>query len=227
MDALIIMTRVPIPGQTKTRLMDILSGTECAELHTAFLRDIFITFEQLKDDVAIYLTYTPEDSLHILDPIIPPYIETFPQSGEDLGDKMRHAIETVLVKGYKKVILMGSDIPDIKAEDIRDAFRIMDDYDIVFGPSYDGGYYLVGMKKRNDSLFAINKKWGGKSVLESTIDKGNNQGLSIGLAKKYQDIDTKEDLFAFMKRNEQSSEAINTMQYLKAWRMGKQWKKTN
>lgn len=227
MNALIMMTRVPIPGQTKTRLMDIMSGSECADLHNAFLRDIVITFEQLKDDVDIYLTFTPEDSLHILDPIIPSYINTFPQSGEDLGDKMKNAIESVLLKGYKKVILMGSDIPDIKAEDIRNAFNIMDVHDIVLGPSYDGGYYLVGMKKRNDSLFAINKKWGGKSVLESTIDKGNNQGLSIGLAKKYQDIDTKKDLFDFMKKYEHSSEAINTVQYLKAWRVGKQWKKTN
>jgi len=227
MDALIIMTRIPIPGQTKTRLMDIMTGTECADLHMAFLKDLVAEFAELMEDIDIYLTYTPDHSLHILDPIIPNYIRTFPQIGEDLGERMHNAIKKVLLKGYRKVILIGSDIPDIKAKDISSAFTILDDHDIVFGPSYDGGYYLVGMKEPNDTIFHINKKWGGKSVLESTIDKGNNQSLSIGLAEKYRDIDTKEDLFDFMKRYEKGTVAINTMQYMKVWRTSGQWKKTN
>ncbi len=191
MDALIIMTRIPIPGQTKTRLMDIITGTECAELHLAFLKDIVVEFVELIEDMDIFLTYTPDHSFHILEPIIPINIEIFPQMGEDLGERMHSAIKKVLSMGYKKVILMGSDIPNIKAKDIRNAFTILDDHDVVLGPSHDGGYYLVGMKEPNDTIFHINKKWGGKSVLESTIDKGNNQGLSIGLAEKYRDIDTK------------------------------------
>lgn len=228
MNALILMTRIPIPGQTKTRLMDIMSGNECAELHMAFLRDLMKTFQELKNEMDIYITYTPENSLHLLENIIPSHIVTFPQTGEDLGDKMYNSLKDVLSMGYKKGILIGSDIPDIKSEDIRTAFEVLDDSDIVLGPSYDGGYYLIGMKTPNDTLFHINKKWGGKSVLESTIDRGNNQGLSIGLAPKYRDIDTKEDLFEFERVHEMEKNptALNTMEFIKEWRDSR-WSRTN
>ena len=146
MNALILMTRIPIPGQTKTRLMDLLTGDECAGLHMAFLKDLFTTFTELKD-IDLFMTYTPEDSFTILEYMIPESIESFPQIGEDLGERMYNAINQVLGKGYKKVVLIGSDIPDLLARDIQTSFQLLDDHDIVFGPTYDGGYYLVGMKK--------------------------------------------------------------------------------
>lgn len=218
MNALILMTRIPIAGQTKTRLMDIMSGDECANLHRAFLKDLFNTFKSLRKDMDIYLTYTPENSLGIIEDIIPEYIKAFPQRGEGLGNKMYNAINYTLSLGYENVILIGSDIPHIRYGDIIDAFHILDKNDIVLGPSYDGGYYLVGMKKPNESLFNIGKKWGGKSVLESTIDMANNQSLSVGLAAKYMDIDTKEDLFTFIRNYEDQGIVLNTMEFIKDWR---------
>lgn len=224
MNALILLTRIPIPGKTKTRLMDILSGNECADLHRAFLMDLMTTFKQLKD-IDIFITYTPDNSLHILEGIVPNHIKTFPQLGEDLGDKMDNAIKEVCSKGYEKVILIGSDIPDIKSEDIRTSFQILDNHDVVLGPTYDGGYYLVGMKISNEKLFHINKKWGGKSVLESTIEIGNDLGLEIGLSIKYRDIDTKEDLFEFERKNKDSLTSY-TMEFIKEWRNCR-WSKIN
>lgn len=220
MNALILMTRIPIAGQTKTRLMDIMSGDECALLHMAFLKDLFNTFNELKNQVDIYLTYTPEDSLGIIEDLIPKFIKIFPQRGEDLGKKMYNGINHVLSLGYEKVILIGSDIPHIKNEDIIEAFKILEQKDIVLGPSYDGGYYLVGMKKSNEGLFNINKRWGGRSVLESTIRVANNKSLSIGLAAKYMDIDTKEDLYEFIANYENHEEkvALNTLKLIKGWR---------
>lgn len=220
MNALILMTRIPMAGQTKTRLMDIMSGDECAELHMAFLKDLFNTFKKL-EEVEIYLTYTPKNSLDTIENIIPEFIRTFPQRGEDLGSKMYNAIKDILSLDYEKVILIGSDIPHIKNEDILHSFKILEEKDIVLGPSYDGGYYLVGMKKPNEGIFHISKKWGGKSVLESTIDIANNQSLTVGLATKYMDIDTKEDLFVFMDICEDHEEkiALNTVDFVKEWRM--------
>lgn len=218
MNALILMTRIPIAGQTKTRLMDIMSGDECVDLHMAFLKDLFNTFKSLEKDMDIYLTYTPENSLDIIEDIIPKYIKTFPQRGEDLGNKMYNAINYILSLGYEKVILIGSDIPHVRHIDILHAFQILDENDIALGPSYDGGYYLVGMKKPNESLFNIGKRWGGKSVLESTIDVANNQNLSVGLSPKYMDIDTKEDLFTFIRNYENQGIVSNTMNFIKDWR---------
>lgn len=228
MNALILMTRIPIPGKTKTRLMETMTGNECAELHMAFLMDLFDTFNELKDKLDIYITYTPDNSLNIIEDIIPKYIKTFPQEGQDLGDKMYNAIDNVLSMGYDNVILIGSDIPDISSRDINIAFEILKEKDIVLGPSYDGGYYLVGMKEPDNGIFHISKKWGGLSVLESTIDIANSEGLSIGLAPKYRDIDTKEDLFEFMKtyENESNARALNTIKFIKEWRKNR-WSKTN
>ncbi|MEY8416571.1 TIGR04282 family arsenosugar biosynthesis glycosyltransferase [Tissierella praeacuta] len=217
-NALILMTRIPIAGQTKTRLMDIMSGEECAGLHMAFLKDLFNTFKELENELDIYLTYTPENSLDIIEDIIPKYIKTFSQRGEDLGNKMFNAINDIFLLGYEKVILIGSDIPHIRYRDILHAFHILGKNDIVLGPSYDGGYYLIGMKKPNEVLFNIGKRWGGKSVLESTIDVANNQSLSIGLAAKYMDIDTKEDLFIFMNIYENQEVALKTVEFIKDWR---------
>ena len=216
MNALILMTRIPIPGKTKTRLMDLLTGDECAGLHMAFLKDLITTFTELKD-IDLFMTYTPEDSLFILENVIPESMESFPQKGEDLGEKMFNAINQVLLKGYKKVVLIGSDIPDLSAKDIQTSFQILEEHDIVLGPTYDGGYYLVGMKTSNEKIFRIPKKWGGKSVLESTIDIGNEQNLTIGLSSKYRDIDTKEDLFEFERKNE-NSKSSQTMKWILEWR---------
>lgn len=228
MNALILMTRVPIPGKTKTRLMEIMSGKECADLHMAFLMDLFNTFYEIKNRLDIYITYAPENSFNIIEDIMPEYIKTFPQEGEDLGDKMYNAIDYLLSIGYENVILIGSDIPDISPTDINTAFEILREKDIVLGPSYDGGYYLVGMKKPNNSIFNISKRRGGSSVLESTIDVANNQRLSIGLAPKYSDIDTKGDLLEFMDRyeNKEDIRPKNTIEYIRNWRENS-WSKIN
>jgi rSAM/selenodomain-associated transferase 1 len=219
MNALILLTRVPIPGKTKTRLMDTLSGTECAELHMAFLEDLLTTLQHLQKECDLFLTYTPEDSFFIIEDLILNDMKFFPQQGRDLGDKMHEAIRTVFSKGYEKVVLIGADTPDLRLGDIQEAFALLDKKDVVLGPTFDGGYYLVGMKNSVHSIFQLNEQWGGKSVLNSTIDLCNQLNLSVGLTVKYRDIDTKEDLFAFLKQYEGDPErpAYHTMTYLREW----------
>lgn len=197
MDALILMTRIPIPGKTKTRLIGTLTKKECAEIHKAFLLDIFKTFSFIKDEIDIYLTFTPEDSLHLIENILPDYIQCFPQTGDNLGERMSNAMEYLFERGYTKVGLMGADIPDIQPFEIRKAFEELENNDVVIGPTFDGGYFFIGLKKMNKELFVNDIKWGNKSVLEGTIDIANGMGLKAALIEKHRDIDTKEDLFAF------------------------------
>ena len=127
MNALILMTRIPIAGMTKTRLMKILTGEECAEIHRCFLLDLFKMFNELRESADIYVTYTPENSLYLIDDIIPGFIDSFPQKGYDLGDRMDNAIQKLLNKGYSKVILIGSDIPSLQSEDIKKAYEELED----------------------------------------------------------------------------------------------------
>lgn len=223
MNALILMTRVPLPGQTKTRLMDIMTGEECARLHRCFLKDLMNSLKQLNPQTDVFITYTPADSLQLLRPFILPQCATFPQKGESLGERMAAGFNHVFAIGYEKVILIGSDIPHLNVKDIEKSFSILEQHDIVLGPTYDGGYYLIGMKEANEQIFNINKSWGGKSVFKSTIANGNEQGLSIGLAAKYLDIDTKEDLFSFYNehKNVENPAARHTMEFIKEWKNGK------
>lgn len=193
-NALILMTRIPVEGKTKTRLMSALSGLECAQIHMCFLKDVFYVLNYIKDDIDIYLTYTPEDPFEIIDGIIPDYINCFPQYGDNLGDRMSNALKHVLSKNYNKVLLMGCDIPHIQPENIINAFEKLDYNDLCLGPTLDGGYYLVGMKSSIDLIFDNNLRWGYKTVLEGTLDICNKNNIKVGLTDKLVDIDTKEDL---------------------------------
>ncbi len=198
MNALILMTRVPVPYKTKTRLMNIFTGEQCADIHRCFLLDLFRVCNKLKHSIDIYLTYTPEGDLHLFKDIIPDYIKIFPQEGKDLGAKMNNAINSLLHKNYEKVILIGTDIPEIQPEYIEKAFTILDKKDLCFGPTMDGGYYLVGMKCPHEGIFCEDIHWGNKSVMEGTMEKANKKGFTVGLAHKCRDIDTKEDIKEFI-----------------------------
>ena len=155
----------------------------------------------------------------ILEDIVPSYVKCFPQQGKDLGEKMMNAFNHLLNKGYNKVALMGSDVPNIQPEDILSSFEALDNSDIALGPTLDGGYYLIGMKNIHKELFEEKLKWGNKSVLEGTIDIANNLNLKTALVKKLRDIDTKEDLIAFKDQVESMDRElekipINTMDYI-------------
>lgn len=224
MKALILMTRVPVPGKTKTRLMKILSGEQCAEIHKAFLKDIFNVYEHIKDDVDIYLTYASEGCFTLLEHMIPSYIQCFPQVGEDLGERMLNSMSYIFNKGYSKVLLMGCDIPQIQPEHIMEAFELLENNELCLCPTFDGGYYLVGMSKLCPQIFNNNLKWGNKSVLEGTIDICNRLDINVALGHKCRDIDTKEDFLYLTERIRQdelegSMKYINTMEFIdRYWR---------
>ena len=198
MNALILMTRIPIPGKTKTRLMEILTAEQCAKLHRCFLMDMFKVIEKFKKTTDIYITYTPSNCLEIIEDIMPKFAGSFAQLGDNLGLRMHNAILRLLNNGYSKVILIGSDIPSIQPADIKKAFAILDANDVCLGPTSDGGYYLIGMKKSHEKIFSDDLKWGNKSVFESTLSIANSLNLTVGLTSKHLDIDDKNDVQAFM-----------------------------
>ncbi|WP_168190092.1 TIGR04282 family arsenosugar biosynthesis glycosyltransferase [Caloramator sp. E03] len=194
MDAFILMTRVPIEGEAKTRLIGNLSKKECANLQLNFLKDIISLFDYVKNYADIFITYTPEDKFKIIRDIIPYYVIPFPQKGISLGERMKYAFEYVLSKHYDRVVLMGSDIPMVKYNHIIDAFKALYNNDVVIGPTFDGGYYLLGMKRLYKSLFDDSVKWGGESVFERTVNIARENNLNVSIAQKNRDIDTYEDL---------------------------------
>lgn len=207
-EAIIIFTRVPIPGQTKTRLQTFLTKEECAQIHKNFLKDIKRTCENLKKDIFIF--YTPEDKNNILKSIFGENHRYKIQEGKDLGEKMYNSIDYVLSKKYKSCILIGTDIPFLKEEDLKKAFKILRKKDVVLGPTKDKGYYLVGMKNSTKSLFE-NIEYGHGNVLDNTVESIKSMNLTYDLTNENVDIDEMEDLFYFY--NEIKKEKISDNTY--------------
>lgn len=194
--AYILFTRVPEAGKTKTRMMPYLSGEECARLHSAFLRDIYLRTRDVDADV--FVCYTPFAKNDEARKLFPGAVEFFPQTGADLGEKMARAIAHVLSEGYDRVVLTGSDLPELDAEVLDSALDRLDSCDIVLNPTSDGGYYLVGMKAFHD-IFRL-PRWGDSSVFDGTVKASENAGLSVAAGRMLDDIDCKEDLKALKKR---------------------------
>lgn len=190
-NALIVFTRVPIPGMTKTRLMPFLKGEECAELHTCFLKDIYEKANKAGADVFVF--YTPKDEKDILKEVLGNDVVCLPQYGNDLGQRMKNAIGIALRMGYEKVVLIGTDIPQIHTETMKNAFDNLNEKDIVIHPTFDGGYYLIGMKKEYDSIWQI-ERYGTNTVIYDTLQHMKNEHLSTAVGQMYYDVDDREDL---------------------------------
>ena len=189
--ALICFTRPPVPGRTKARLMPLLSGEECAALHTAFLRDIAAVCGRV--DADLYVAYAPEGDWGILRELFPAALDLFPQDGEGLGERMHRALSRVLALGYEACVLIGSDLPELTEGHLAAAFAALEEADASLGPTEDGGYYLVGLKKPCRALFA-GQAYGHESVYENALAAIRGAGLRFRPAPPCRDVDVPEDL---------------------------------
>ena len=194
-NAVICFTRVPKPGQTKTRLMPYLSGEQCAELHWAFLQDLGTIYATLNADLLV--AHTPDSDWAQLKTVFPNAF-FFPQEGEDLGAKMNHALNLVLSMGYEKCILTGSDLPRMTLEHLLSGFEALEQADVTLGPTSDGGYYLVGVKEESPFLFK-NQTYGCGNVFENTVAAVKAADKSFCPALCCDDVDTPEDLNKLLK----------------------------
>lgn len=184
---LIIFTRVPIEGHTKTRLEDFLSKKDIVIFHKNLIKRLLGVVKSHEWDLELHVT--PFEKVNIIKEFLPN--ERYKaQADANLFEKMEIAISADL-KTYDKVAIIGSDIYDISAKDIKNAFDALDDNDIVFNPSSDGGYSLVASKINIDGKLNIDFK--NKSmILDETIKNSNSSRIKC--LRIIDDIDTKEDL---------------------------------
>lgn len=189
-NAVICFTRVPRPGVTKTRLLPVLQPEQCAKLHWSFLKDLAEVYRKM--DAHLFVAYTPDPDWEQLKSVFPPagYI---PQNGRDLGERMYRAIRKVMALGYTSVILTGADLPLLTKEHLESGFAALESADVSIGPTSDGGYYLIGMKKPHKEVFRV-EGYGGTSVFEGTVAAAEKAGLTVGQAMLCDDVDTPEDL---------------------------------
>lgn len=212
-NAFIVFTKAPISKNVKTRLSPRLSGDERASLQRLFLVQIK---EQIKLDADVFICYDSEKgALANLEAIFGDKCIYFHQDGKNLGERMRDAFDKTFKWGYEKIVLIGTDIPEFTTEIFKKAFDILDNKDLVFTPSTDGGYSLVGMKKRTDEIFAL-EEYSHGNVLKETLIKIKESGKTYGLTEALNDIDVYEDLMAYLKRMEEKGIENNITSFVKS-----------
>jgi len=190
---LIVFVRAPVEGTVKTRLQPEISPTQSLALYRAVVDDLLSRLQDLKH-VEIFIFFSPEEKAQSVADWLGREYTYSPQPGEDLGDRMSGAIVQTL-RNCGRVLLIGSDIPDLGGETIRDAFTRLDSSDIVIGPSEDGGYYLIGMKQTVPELF-IDMVWSEKTVFSKSLERARKLGLRVSVIETMRDIDTFEDVLA-------------------------------
>lgn len=208
-DCLIIFAKEPKKGKVKTRLQGYLSESRCLKLYKAFLKDTLNIVKKIKCKRKIIAYDSPNNYPRYLKKIAfessllagkhPMDFSFLKQKGGNLGQRMYNAFKYAVQRSVLKIVIIGSDSPDLPVSFIRSAFFALNDNDVVLGPCEDGGYYLIGLKKPCFDLFK-GVEWSGNGVLKQTIKKAKRLKLKIALLKKWLDVDTPESLTRLEKR---------------------------
>lgn len=186
---LIIFVKNPELGKVKSRLAKSIGDKKALSVYKKLLKrtkevlmnieiDKRVCYSEMIDEEDLWENSNFQKSL---------------QKGDDLGVRMYNAIDAASDDGYEKICLIGSDLMDLSDEIILKAFNLLDDYDIVLGPSFDGGYYLIGMKSPVKELF-LNKKWSTGSVLAEAIHEIKQMKMTYDFLPTLNDIDEIEDI---------------------------------
>jgi len=188
-DTLIILIRNPLKGLVKSRLAAEAGIEKAYRIYKQLLTRLHSNTISLPYRKCLFYDRYIDTDDYWNEKIYEKYL----QSEGDIGKRMKEAIKQAFGQGADKVVLIGSDTPEIDEIIIAEAFRSLDAHDIILGPANDGGYYLIAMKKAISKLFDI-EKWGGNLVLKQTIQQINKLQLSYKLLPELIDIDTIEDL---------------------------------
>jgi len=189
---LIIFGRYPIPGRVKTRLIPHLGPVGSTNLQKRLTEEILKEVRKVSSISDIAFFYKG-GSKRLLRRWLGKDIIFIPQSDNDLGRSMRDAIEWGIRRGYEKVVLIGTDIYGLRGEYIEEAFRRLERYELVIGPSEDGGYWLIGMNGLIEEIFS-GIDWGTDKVLDQTISTARKRRINFFLLNRLMDIDTIEDV---------------------------------
>ncbi|NOZ61366.1 MAG: glycosyltransferase [Calditrichaeota bacterium] len=196
-NALLIFVKAPQSGKVKTRLNPPLREEQILKLYRVMVEELVDQFRNV-DFCQVKIFCAPPSAVGQFRDWLGNDMAYYAQQGDDLGEKMHNAIKQILKKGFEKVVLIGSDIPTIDLTTIIRAFSVLENSDVTLGPSLDGGYYLIGMKKPRKVLFE-NIIWSTDKVLRQTIARIQQNELSLSQIEVKNDIDTYDDLVQLWK----------------------------
>lgn len=192
-------------GKVKTRLAKTIGNQGAFDVYSELVKVTEHATENVSADKRIYFSDAVVDTKWKND-------SKAVQQGIDLGERMKNAFQKGFEDGYERIVLIGSDLPDITANHINKGLDVLKENEVVFGPAEDGGYYLIGLSKMNKSVFE-NKPWSQTHLLEETLQELNKKQVTFTTLDTLNDIDTYEDLIAskFYQSNIQLQEKIKQL----------------
>ena len=200
-----IFARAPQPGKVKTRLAQSVGEVAAREIYKAMLRDVFeyscVASRMQNAEVVVF--HTPNDAFSRDENSLRALWSGahLAQSDGDLGDKLCDCFQILRENGAQKIVVIGSDAPDLPPDYLTQAFDELKTCDLVFGAAQDGGFYLVGASCQIDSAFRSafhGVRWSSENTLRDVLH--NIEDKSAQFLKPWRDVDTIDDLRALRNR---------------------------
>ncbi len=189
---LLVFLKAPRPGIAKTRIAATLGDGAALDIHRDLVAGTLARVAASPEGYGVELRFAPDDAAPEIAPWLRPGWRMVPQGGGDLGARMSRAFEDAFADGCTGVVVVGTDCPDLTAEDLRAAWDGLADHDVVVGPAEDGGYWLLGTSAPRPGLFA-GIAWSSSSVLADTLSIARSEGLSVRMLRRLNDVDTAHD----------------------------------
>lgn len=184
-----MFARCPVAGRVKTRLAARIGNEPAAALYEAFVCDLVLRFREAP--FAVRWEVAPPDD-GFAERFGLPSSACFEQSGADLGARMLTAFREALAAGACRCVVIGSDMPHLRLEVVEEAFERLATTDLALGPAEDGGYYLIGLREAHDVFRGV--AWSSPAVLDETLRRADQLGLSVALLERGFDVDEPSDL---------------------------------
>lgn len=200
-ERLIIFTRYPEPGKTKTRLIPVLGVEGAATLQRQMTEHKLAEVKKLQavSQLSVEVHFAGGNE-QLMQDWLGSSIIYQQQSEGDIGCRMGSAFQASFEAGMNRVVLIGTDCPDLNAQLLAQAFQSLEQHDLVLGPAEDGGYYLIGLRRLIPELF-IGISWSTAEVLQQTQSIARNLSLSVAYLPLLSDVDRPEDLWVWKQAN--------------------------
>ncbi|HBL12464.1 MAG TPA: hypothetical protein DD379_13865 [Cyanobacteria bacterium UBA11162] len=193
-ECLIIFTRYPEPGKTKTRLIPVLGTEAAATLQRQMTENTLAQARKLQHYCSTHLeVYFSGGNQELMQSWLGSDIIYHQQCEGDLGMRIVSAFDQCFTVGMTRVVIIGTDCPDLDNQVMVKAFQLLEYHDLVLGPAEDGGYYLIGLRQLIPELF-VGIDWGTSQVRQQTVEIAEKLQLAIAYLPLLRDIDRPEDL---------------------------------
>ena len=191
---LILFTRYPQPGRTKTRLIPYLGAEGAAALQRQMTEYVLTQVRAMTSQfpLSVEVRFAGGDVPRMKAWLGGEWVYQ-PQGDGDLGDRMSRAAQQGFQAGMERIVVIGSDCPGITPQHLIQAFQQLQQKDLVLGPAVDGGYYLIGLRQAQSALFQ-NIAWSTSDVFQQTNEIAQQLGLAIAYLERLSDVDHPEDL---------------------------------